>query len=375
MSENFARESLGQYLRKQREDRNISLEQVAYATRISIKMLRALEDDHHNILPSATFVRGYLQAYSKYVRIDEQDVLLRYQHFLASTPAGQKTALKSHYPYVKERNQEKYKMLLIIAGFFGLILVIGVVVAFRSKHHGKSRSSTVASAPANTSNNTNSSASPENTSAPSTPLPNPITSALAALKSSNIDAMKQAETFAPVLPLPTKPSNDTAPAQLTVKSEAAKNEPEKTEAAKTEPNKSEPVKTEPQKTEPIKQAANDPAMNAKPVGKKHILSLSTDIDVWFRFQTDNGPIKEMTLRAGKNLTLAADEVIKIFSGNLPALKATFNGQPVSSLASSTRPKSAVLPESEAPKYPPPLFPPLNPSPSTAANSAPAPKTN
>ena len=83
---NEMNESLGSYLRRAREEKNVSVEQVAYATRISLKMLRALEEDDHTALPAPTFVRGYLQAYAKYVRIDTQDLLLRYQHHLATAP-------------------------------------------------------------------------------------------------------------------------------------------------------------------------------------------------------------------------------------------------------------------------------------------------
>ena len=46
-------ESLGGYLKRERKKRDISLEQVSYATRISLKMLSALEEDTHDVLRSA----------------------------------------------------------------------------------------------------------------------------------------------------------------------------------------------------------------------------------------------------------------------------------------------------------------------------------
>lgn len=300
MNDSFNQDSLGKYLRSERESRNVSLEQVAYATRISIKMLRALEEDNHDALPAPTFVRGYLQAFAKYVRLDEQDLLLRYQHCLATTAAGRKTKLKSHYLYVKERYQEKRKVVLMVGMFFSVLLVMGLVFAFRSKHHGprhRGTEATVATAP-----------TPATTPAP----------------------------------------------------ETAKAEPAKAELAKAEPVKTESAKAEPAKAE---------TPDASPPTGKYVLSLSATVDVWFRFQTDDGPIKDLTLRQGKTLILAGNKVIKLFSGNLGALKATLNNEPVVLLTEPGRTKSAVLPASESGNYPLPLFPPMQSTVSSASGSS------
>ncbi len=135
-------ESLGTYLKRSREGKNVSIEQVAYATRISLKMLRALEDDDHTSLPAPTFVRGYLQAYAKYVRLDTQDLLLRYQHHLATVPDSKRGAIRSHYLYVRERYQEKRRLVLVIALFALMLTVAGAYFFLKAqrekrKHLGK----------------------------------------------------------------------------------------------------------------------------------------------------------------------------------------------------------------------------------------------
>ena len=122
---NEMKESLGAHLKRAREEKNISIEQVAYATRISLKMLRALEEDDHTVLPAPTFVRGYLQAYAKYVRIDTQDLLLRYQHHLATAPESKRGALRSHYLYVRERYQEKRRLIFVIVLFAVMLSAAG----------------------------------------------------------------------------------------------------------------------------------------------------------------------------------------------------------------------------------------------------------
>ena len=77
-------ESLGRYLKREREMRNISLKEVSRNTRVREHLLRALEEDRYDLLPSATFVKGFLTSYAKYVGLDPNDALLRFQEFLKS---------------------------------------------------------------------------------------------------------------------------------------------------------------------------------------------------------------------------------------------------------------------------------------------------
>jgi hypothetical protein len=61
----------GALLRAVREARDISLQDMADTTRISIKYLEALELDDYGVLPSSTFVRGYLREVARVLGIDE----------------------------------------------------------------------------------------------------------------------------------------------------------------------------------------------------------------------------------------------------------------------------------------------------------------
>jgi cytoskeleton protein RodZ len=76
------KETLGSYLKNQRESKKISLREVAKNTRVREHILRAIEEDQHNLLPPSTYVKGFLFAYAKYLRIDPSDVLLRYERDL-----------------------------------------------------------------------------------------------------------------------------------------------------------------------------------------------------------------------------------------------------------------------------------------------------
>lgn len=68
-------ESLGQYLKKERETRQIALPELAQITRIPVRLLRGLEQDDYENLPADVFVRGYLKAYCRALNVAEAPVL------------------------------------------------------------------------------------------------------------------------------------------------------------------------------------------------------------------------------------------------------------------------------------------------------------
>lgn len=71
-------ESIGKYLKKRREQRAMSVEEVSRATRIPIASLERLENDHFDDLPGEVFVRGFLRAYARAVSLPVDEVLAMY---------------------------------------------------------------------------------------------------------------------------------------------------------------------------------------------------------------------------------------------------------------------------------------------------------
>ncbi len=72
-------ETLGQYLKKERESRTVSLEELSKGTRISRPFLEALEKDDFSSFPQRVFIPGFLKGYARYVGLDIKEVLARYQ--------------------------------------------------------------------------------------------------------------------------------------------------------------------------------------------------------------------------------------------------------------------------------------------------------
>ena len=63
---------LGNSLREARARHGLDLPQVELATKIRAKYLRALEDEVFEILPSETYVKGFLRSYAEFLGLDGQ---------------------------------------------------------------------------------------------------------------------------------------------------------------------------------------------------------------------------------------------------------------------------------------------------------------
>ncbi len=72
-------ETLGQYLRRKREARLISIEEVSHATGIDIPLVAALEENYFHLIPQQELAETYLKSYAACLSLDKKDVLKRYQ--------------------------------------------------------------------------------------------------------------------------------------------------------------------------------------------------------------------------------------------------------------------------------------------------------
>ena len=71
-------DSIGRYLKRTREARAMSVEEVSRATRIPVASIDKIEADHFDDLPGEVFVRGFLKAYARAVSLSVDEVLARY---------------------------------------------------------------------------------------------------------------------------------------------------------------------------------------------------------------------------------------------------------------------------------------------------------
>jgi cytoskeleton protein RodZ len=76
--------SFGENLRREREMRGVTLEEISAATKISMRFLQALEAEKFSKLPGGIFTRSFIRAYTKYLGLNEEPVLAEFH--LAAQP-------------------------------------------------------------------------------------------------------------------------------------------------------------------------------------------------------------------------------------------------------------------------------------------------
>jgi cytoskeleton protein RodZ len=68
----------GDHLKREREMRGVSLEEISAATRISTRFLEAIEHEQWDQLPGGVFNRGFIRAMARFLGLDEDDMVAEY---------------------------------------------------------------------------------------------------------------------------------------------------------------------------------------------------------------------------------------------------------------------------------------------------------
>lgn len=123
--------AFGDWLRRQREMREISLRDIADRTKISLRYLQAMEDNRFDLLPAPIFAKGFLREYARYVGLNPDEVV---NHYLSVQQQGspEEEGVKKDATLSSQRpNRPKpvrnwtYGLFLAVA----VLLLIGLVAA------------------------------------------------------------------------------------------------------------------------------------------------------------------------------------------------------------------------------------------------------
>jgi hypothetical protein len=113
---------IGNSLREARLRRGIEFAQAEQATKIRGKYLRALEDEQFELLPSETYVKGFLRAYAEYLGLDGQLYADEYDSRFVTGRDWVPRTRRSPAP--RSRRPETVVVLLVLA----TIAIVTVVV-------------------------------------------------------------------------------------------------------------------------------------------------------------------------------------------------------------------------------------------------------
>jgi cytoskeleton protein RodZ len=117
-------DTAGMMLRKAREGANLTHAAVGEALHLTVHYIKALENDDHGKLPGATFVKGYLRSYARYLKLDVNAVLASYEKNTVS--AEELSSRTESLSRSQRRHDQTFRWAMVTA----VIIVAGVAAGW-----------------------------------------------------------------------------------------------------------------------------------------------------------------------------------------------------------------------------------------------------
>jgi cytoskeleton protein RodZ len=156
--------TLGEKLRQAREERGMSISEVAEQTRISALYLESIENNDFKPLPGGIFNKGFVKSYAKFVGIDEQEALQDYAALIAQQGEDINDSPKTYRAEVLTDENTRTSLLpTLLFSIIILGLMVWGIMAFLRYYMGDPNQ-TVTDANTNKTANTNTEPTP-------TPMP------------------------------------------------------------------------------------------------------------------------------------------------------------------------------------------------------------
>ena len=285
-------DSLGAYLREEREQQNVSLQDISAATKIQIKFLQALEDDEYDQLPPSPFVVGFLRAYAQFLSLDTEAVVTTYQQrYRAAEPL--------HNPTVHLPSPNRPAKRLGFAGLSAVVVVVGIFLLLVVREFRSNRE-----------NHTATSVSPTTSEQTSqVQIPSPLTVPTPPA----LPASETVQSALPILPVPAPAPSLTAPPSQpqepqTVSDRTANPQHIVTAAPPTAPPRPEPPRV----------------VTAPPL----ILQVQAIETTWIRVNIDGKTSQALLLKTGKNIRWEATDHFTLTVGNVQGTTLLLNDRQI-----------------------------------------------
>ncbi|MGA2847026.1 MAG: helix-turn-helix domain-containing protein [Candidatus Acidiferrales bacterium] len=117
----------GEHLKREREMRGVSLEEISSATRIAPRFLVALENEQWDQLPGGVFNRGFIRAIARFLGLDEDSLVSEYA---LVTKGRAEPGVVADPPIESGRRYQEITLVIVLA----VLLIAGAV--FAAVHFG-----------------------------------------------------------------------------------------------------------------------------------------------------------------------------------------------------------------------------------------------
>lgn len=278
--------AFGDRLRREREMRGITLEEITESTKISRRHLEALEGEHFDQLPGGVFNKGFVRAYARFLGLDEDRAVADYSAASNEQPEPEdKFPLEIHEEPDPDLNPRRSYLPLA----FAVAALIGVLVGYgfwvRSKPH-----------------------TTEGTVAHQSPSP-------VAAAPANASTQEPVQSPTPVAP--SVPTAAPAPVEHAVVA---------------------PPPRPAQPPEPDAPAAAKPATKEK----AFFVSVKAKEDSWVSIVADGKSVMQRVLAADKHKKIKAGKTLILRTGNAGGIEVSFNGRSLGALGNENEPRTLTF---------------------------------
>ncbi len=297
--------ALGENLRREREMRGVSLEEISAATKISIRFLQAIENEEFSKLPGGIFARSFIRMYARYLGLDEESILADYQ--VAAQPRGEidLPRLAANRP---APSRPAAKRTPLVALLIAVVMLAGGYALFRySRRAAETPASTPIAAPTHEPAPPAAPTAQPTTATPGTPTP---------------------ETGSATVPggAQVSPATETTPGAVAPQPNAAAS------GSLAKPAGSPGTATAPTAA-PAKPLETDTGLT---------LQVAATDKAWVAVDSDGKTVLQKTLNPNEVETLKAHESFDLTTGNAQGIVLTLNGVTLKPLGRRGEVKSVHL---------------------------------
>jgi cytoskeleton protein RodZ len=276
--------AFGDRLRREREMRGITLDEITESTKIARRHLEALEGEHFDQMPGSVFNKGFVRAYARFLGIDEDQAVADYTAASNEAPEPEnKFPLEIHAKPDPALNPRRSFLPLV----FAVAALVGVLVGYifwaKSKPHTPEANEITQPSP------------PSSASGPVNNVPTPATASSA--------------------PAPVQEPPARAPEH------AATTPPAKVQEAVV-PNASATPADKPEKT--------------------FFVSIKAKEDSWVSIVADGKSVMQRVLNADKHKKIKAGKSLILRTGNAGGIEVSFNGRPLGALGNENEPRTLTF---------------------------------
>ncbi|MCS6806559.1 MAG: helix-turn-helix domain-containing protein [Acidobacteriota bacterium] len=296
--------TLGEELRRRRERLGISLNDIAQSTCISVRFLRAIEENDFSALPGGLFTRSFIRSFARAVGMDETHALkLYYQQSGEPEPTPPHLAPSA---LASKSGSPRWANVVITCA----ILVVLALGGLAGWHYWKRTYATT----------------PVSTDVPTLAMPTPTPPA-------------------PSLPTPPAEQLQEPPAVVTAPATEQPPAQQPRAAAETEPLDTS-AETQPE-PEP---STSPPPLADIPIPTRLDLSIRAVGSSYVVVQADTDMARGETLQAGDRRVFQATNRIVIYNGDASQLLVTINGREIQLPPTITPDQPVIITRQTFPKF-------------------------